>query len=44
VRTHPGDDLIVTLFTFEHLSSQAFKAAGGSQAAAHKVRGIIMED
>jgi len=44
VRTHPGDDLIVTLFTFEHLTAQAYKAAGGSQAAAHKVRGIIMED
>ncbi len=44
VRTHPGDDLIVTLFPFEHLTAQAYKAAGGCQAAAHKVRGIIMED
>ncbi len=44
VRTQPGDDLIVSVFPFEHLTGQAYKAAGGTKAAAHKVRGIIMED
>ncbi|MBW2456828.1 MAG: DUF4384 domain-containing protein [Deltaproteobacteria bacterium] len=44
VRTHPGDDLIVTVFPFEHLTAQAYKSAGGTKAASHKVRGIIMED
>jgi len=44
VRTHPGDNLIVTVFPFEHLTAQAYQAAGGTKAASHKVRGIIMED
>lgn len=44
VRTPPGDDLIVTVFPFEHLTLHQYKAAGGTSAPAHRTRGAVIEE
>jgi hypothetical protein len=44
LRTIPGDDLIVTVFAFEHLTAPAYKAAGGADAPAHRTRSVSLND
>jgi hypothetical protein len=44
VRTPPGDDLIVTVFSFQHLTPAQYSAAGGTSASGTKVRGIVVEE
>ncbi len=44
VRTPPGDDLIVTVFPFEHVTEQQFSATGGTSAPAHATRGVVIEE
>jgi len=41
-RTMPGDELIVTVFSFEHLTAEAYASAGGSGGKS-KTRGIVIE-
>jgi hypothetical protein len=44
MRTQPGDDLIVTVFAFEHLTKAAYSGAGGANAKGHKTRGIVIQE
>jgi hypothetical protein len=44
MRPAPGDDLIVTVFPFEHLTADAYKSAGGTSAKTHRSRGIVITE
>jgi hypothetical protein len=44
VRPTPGDDRIVTVYSFQHLTAAAYKAAGGSSAKAHRSRGAVIDN
>jgi Domain of unknown function (DUF4384) len=44
VRTPPGDDLIVTVFPFEHMTPAQYQAAGGTKRSGTNVRGVVVEE
>lgn len=44
VRTQPADDLIVTVFPFEHLTGQAYAQRRSAGGDTRRTRGILIED
>lgn len=44
VRTSAGDDRIVTVFPFEHVTEAQYTSAGGAKAPGSKTRGVVIED
>ncbi len=44
VRTPPGDNLIVTVFSFQHLSEQQYRAGGGAKTSGTQLRNTTLDD